>query len=67
MHCQHCRRRRHRSVYKNISCVIRDGNRYFAILVDDKLFRRDEVVIKRISKERYEAYRHRGVPRCRIV
>jgi len=61
MHCQHCKR------FKNVSCVISDRGRYFALFVDDKLFRPDAVVIKRISKARYNFLRRHGVRRCRVV
>jgi len=61
MSCSRCKR------FKNVSCVISDRGRFFALFVDDKLFRPDTVVIKRISRERYNHLRRHGVKRCRVV
>lgn len=64
MGCRHCGRR---YSYNKPNCVVRYGNRYFALYVHDRLFRKDDVVIKRISKERYEKLLRHGVKRCKVI
>lgn len=61
MHCHRCKR------YRNVSCVVSQGGSYYALYVNDKLFRPDLVVIKRISKARYHFLRRHGVKRCRVL
>lgn len=49
-----------------VSCVVADRGRYFAMLVDEKLFKRDQVIIVRISRAHYNRLRNRGVRRCQV-
>ncbi len=59
MSCSSCRD-------SKVSCVIADRGRFFALIVDEKLFRRDNVIIVRISRERFNSLLNRGVRRCHV-
>lgn len=63
MGCQSC----NHNHLGHVSCVVSDRGRFYALYVNDRLFRQDTVTIKRISRERYNTLRRRGVKRCRVV